>query len=79
LGRQGRVEPPRTPERWFQDLTEKNLRRGIFGSVPDLVATIESYLEANNDIPKPHVWTATAEDILTKVARARAVLNQVVS
>lgn len=66
-------------ERWFRDLTEKNLRRGIFGSVPDLIASIETYLEANNDDPKPYVWTATAEDILAKVARARAALDQVVS
>jgi len=66
-------------ERWFRDLTEKNLRRGIFGSVPDLIASIETYLEANNDDPKPYVWTATAEDILAKVAGARAALDQVVS
>ena len=31
-------------ERWFRDLTDKNLRRGIFGSVPDLIASIEKYL-----------------------------------
>jgi transposase len=66
-------------ERWFRDLTEKNLRRGIFGSVPELVTSIEDYLEANNDNPKPYVWTATAESILAKVARARSTLDQVVS
>ena len=66
-------------ERWFRDLTEKNLRRGIFGSVPDLIASIETYLQANNDNPKAYVWTATAEDILAKVARARATLDQVVN
>lgn len=63
-------------ERWFRDLTERNLRRGIFGSVPDLIASIESYLEATNENPKPYVWTATAEDILAKVERARTTLNQ---
>ena len=66
-------------ERWFRDLTEKNLRRGIFGSVPDLIASIDTYLQANNDNPKAYVWTATAEDILAKVARARATLDQVVN
>ena len=66
-------------ERWFRDLTEKNLRRGIFGSVPELIASIQSYLDANNTAPKPYVWTATAESILAKVARARAALDQVVS
>jgi len=62
-------------ERWFRDLTEKNLRRGIFRSVPDLILSIEDYLEANNEDPKPYVWTATAESILAKVARARATLD----
>ena len=62
-------------ERWFRDLTERNLRRGIFGSVPDLITSIETYLEAHNDDPKPYVWTATAEDILTKVQRARTHLD----
>ena len=62
-------------ERWFRDLTERNLRRGIFGSVPDLITSIETYLEAHNEHPKPYVWTATAEDILAKVQRARTKLN----
>ena len=40
-------------ERWFRDLTDKNLRRGIFGSVPDLIASIEAYLNAHNADPSP--------------------------
>ena len=63
-------------ERWFRDLTDKTLRRGIFDSVPDLIASIEDYLDASNADPKPYVWTATAEYILAKVARARNVLDQ---
>lgn len=66
-------------ERWFRDLTDKNLRRGIFGSVPDLIASIESYLNAHNADPKPYAWTATAESILAKVQRARTKLEQVVT
>ena len=66
-------------ERWFRDLTDKNLRRGIFGSVPELIASIESYLNAHNADPKPYVWTATAESILPKVRRARTKLQQVVN
>jgi transposase len=66
-------------ERWFRDLTDKNLRRGIFGSVPDLIASIETYLAASNEDPKPYVWNATAEAILAKVARARTTLDQTVS
>ena len=66
-------------ERWFRDLTDKNLRRGIFPSVPDLISSIEAYLNAHNADPKPYVWTATAESILAKIQRARTKLQQVVS
>jgi transposase len=64
-------------ERWFRELTEKALRRGVFHSVPDLITAIEAYLDARNDDPKPFVWTATAEDIMTKVARGRVALQAV--
>ena len=66
-------------ERWFRDLTDKNLRRGIFASVPDLIASIQTYLDTHNDDPKPYVWTATAESILAKVQRARTTLDQTAS
>ncbi len=63
-------------ERFFGKLTDKALRRGVFHSVPDLIAAIDSYLKANNDDPKPFVWTATADQILEKVRRGRLALNQ---
>ncbi len=62
-------------ERWFRNLTDKALRRGVFHSVPDLIAAIEAYLAAHNNDPKPFVWTATADDILTKVNRGRVALE----
>ena len=40
----------------------------MFHSVPDLIAKIEDYLAAHNNDPKPFVWTATADEILAKVA-----------
>jgi transposase len=64
-------------ERWFRELTDKALRRGVFHSVPDLIATIEAYLAAHNDDPRPFIWTATADEILTKVARGRVALQAV--
>jgi transposase len=64
-------------ERWFRELTDKALRRGVFHSVPDLIAKIEDYLNAHNNDPKPFIWTATADDILTKVARGRVALQAV--
>ncbi|BBZ52687.1 IS630 family transposase [Mycobacterium heidelbergense] len=62
-------------ERWFRELTDKALRRGVFHSVPDLIAKIEAYLDATNADPTPFVWTATAESILTKVTRGRVALE----
>ena len=66
-------------ERWFRNLTEQAIRRGVFQSVPDLITAIEAYLEANNNDPKPFVWTATAEQILEKVRRGRVTLNRIAS
>ena len=64
-------------ERWFRELTDKALRRGVFHSVPDLTTQIEEYLDAHNNNPKPFIWTATAEEILAKVARGRVALQAV--
>ena len=64
-------------ERWFRELTDKALRRGVFHSVPDLIAAIQAYLDAHNSNPKPFVWTATADDILAKVARGHVALQAV--
>lgn len=66
-------------ERWFREITDKAIRRGVFGCVPDLIAAIEDYLAANNADPKPFVWTATAEQILEKVRRGRVALEQLTS
>ena len=64
-------------ERWFRELTDKCLRRGSFTSVDQLVESIMTYINSTNESPKPFTWTATAQDILQKVARARAVLDNV--
>jgi transposase len=63
-------------ERWFRELTDKMIRRGVFHSVDDLIDAIEEYLRVHNNDPKPFVWTATAEQILTKVRRGRVTLQQ---
>jgi transposase len=63
-------------ERWFKELTDKRLRRGTFTSVADLIAAITTWAEHWNTNPKPFIWKATAEDIITKVRRGRNTLNQ---
>jgi transposase len=64
-------------ERWFRELTDKALRRGVFHSVPDLISKIEEYLKAHNAKGATFIWTATAEQILDKVARGRVALAKV--
>jgi hypothetical protein len=64
-------------ERWFRDLSDKALRRGVFHSVPDLIEKIEEYIQVNNRDPKPLIWTATAESILENVSRARVALQAI--
>jgi len=66
-------------ERWFRDLSDKALRRGVFHSVPDLITAIEDYLKASNNDPKPFIWTASADAILEKVRRGRVTLDAVAS
>ena len=63
-------------ERFFRDITDKHIRRGVCTSVPDLEAAINEYIAVHNAKPKPFIWTAKASDILAKVARARAALNK---
>ncbi len=60
-------------ERWFRELTDKSIRRGVFSSVPDLIATIVEFIRVYNDDPKPFVWTASARSIIKKVNRCKAV------
>ena len=62
--------------RWFAELSEKAIRRGSFVSVPDLEKAIEEFLAAWNESPNPFVWTATVEDIMKKIERARAKLER---
>jgi len=62
-------------ERFFRDLTEKQLRRGVFKNVPEVIQSINDYIEQYNKAPKPFIWTASATDILEKVTRARAKLD----
>ncbi len=64
-------------ERWFRELTEKAIRRGSFVSVPDLKQAIEAFLQASNKNPKPFIWSATVEDIIKKIARARVKMEQI--
>ena len=58
-------------ERFFADITRKRIRRGVFKSPDEMVRAIMDYLDKHNGQPKPYVWTKTAAEIFTKVARAK--------
>jgi transposase len=62
-------------ERWFREITDKRLRRGSFGSVPELITAIKQYLDGHNQNPKIFVWSASVERILTKIAKCKEVLD----
>jgi transposase len=62
-------------ERFFRDLTDRRLRRGVFASVPELIAAIDDYVAHHNTNPKPFIWTKSARDILQKVVRANRRLS----
>src|SRR6266446_4589080 len=64
-------------ERCFRELTEKAIRRGSFVSVPDLKQAIEAFMQAWNQNPKPFIWSATVEDIIKKIDRARVKMEQI--
>ncbi len=63
-------------ERFFRDLTENRIRRGIFRDLEQLITAIGEYIDRHNESPKPFIWTAKANDILEKVTRARVTLDK---
>ena len=62
-------------ERFFRDITEEQIRRGVFRSVEDLKTAIMGYIDHRNQNPKPYTWTAKSEAILEKVNKAREKLG----
>lgn len=66
-------------ERFFRDISENQIKRGVFKSITDLEKVIEEYIAGHNTDPKPFIWTAKASDILEKVKRGRESLNKLQS
>lgn len=55
-------------ERWFAELTNKQIRRGVHRSVQALEKDIRNWITAWNTDPKPYLWTKTADEILERLA-----------
>ena len=56
-------------ERWFAELTRKQLQRGVHRPTRQLEADIRAFIEKHNENPKPFKWTKSADDILAGVKR----------
>jgi len=56
-------------ERWFAELTRKQLRRGVHTSTSQLEADIRTFIERHNENPKPYKWIKSADEILAAVKR----------
>jgi len=62
-------------ERWFAEITRKQIRRGTFRSVPQLVRAIVRYLREHNKTPQPFIWTASAATIMRKIRHCQEALD----
>ena len=63
-------------ERWFAKITDQRIRRSAFKGVAALEAAIHDYVAANNENPRPFVWTADADLILGKVQTLCTRINK---
>lgn len=66
-------------ERFFAELTEKQIKRGAHRSVPELKNAILSYIDKRNADPKPFKWIRTADQILTAIKRYCQRLGPVIN
>ncbi len=55
-------------ERWFSELTTKQIRRGTHTSVKELTESIQSWIDHWNHHPRPFVWHKTADQIFETMA-----------
>ena len=56
-------------ERWFAELTRKQLQRGVHRSTAEREADITAFIAAHNEDPKPYKWVKSADETLTSVKR----------
>jgi len=64
-------------EGFFAKLTNRRLKRGVFGSVVELQAAINRFIDETNETPKPFVWSADPDAIIAAVRRGYQVLDSI--
>lgn len=62
-------------ERWFGEITSKQIRRGSFRNVKELIMIIEQFIENHNQNPKVFTWTASVESIMRKISKCKDLLD----
>jgi transposase len=62
-------------ERWFAELTTKSIKRAAHRSVPDLVASIRTWIANRNENPTPYIWHKTADEILNTLSAYRQPIS----
>ncbi len=60
-------------ERWFAEITRKQIRRSTFRSVPDLIRTINDYIRIYDKNPRPFQWVASVSQIIRKVRKYKEI------
>ena len=64
-------------ERWFVELTRKQLQRGVHLSTRQLEAAIRAFIESHNHDPKPFKWTKSADDVLAASSASVSASSQI--
>jgi transposase len=62
-------------ERFFAEITRRQIKRGAHRSTRSLERAIREYLAVHNEAPKPYRWTKSADEILGALARYCAVIS----
>ena len=64
-------------EGFFAKLNRRRLKNGVFHSVVDLQATINRFIKKHNQEPRPFVWKADTDEIITAVKRGHQTLGSI--
>jgi transposase len=59
-------------ERWFAEITNKQIRRGSYKSVRELIKAIKEYIKTWNKSGRSFTWTKTPDEILKKISKAKS-------
>jgi transposase len=59
-------------ERWFAEITNKQIRRGSYKSVRELIKAIKEYIKTWNKSGRSFTWTKTPDEIFKKTAKAES-------